>query len=378
MKLTKLILTSLPIIAAGLLSTACSSNDEPSGEDSKIELPAARMFILNEGSNTLNNAGISFYNPDGGEPTFIDDIFYLQNDMRLGDSGEDMLRSDNEIFVSVYGSNYLTKLNAACVETDRHLFSGDPMLQGGIRYIAAKDGYIYASFHGGIVAKINAKSLTVENTISNLGANLEGVAIAGDCLYVANSYLHSLDPATGYDTYQYFKDIFVIDLKSFSLKETLEVAQNPNDLLEANGKVFVISWDYYDQSYPLQMIDPADGNKVTTLGYATQMGAGNGILYLADSRSDYSNYPQVTTHTTFSSYNIKTGKFNSESFLKNAPKELETSSIYMITTDPSSHDIYIATTDYATSGEIYRFADDGTFITKFSSGGINPRKAVFF
>ena len=79
------------------------------------------------------------------------------------------------------------------------------------------------------------------------------------------------------------------------------------------------------------MIDPANNNKVSKLGYATDMAAGDDILYLVDSRTDYSNFPETTTTVnTFSSYNIKTGTMNTNSFLKDAPSELESTSIYMM------------------------------------------------
>lgn len=138
--------------------------------------------------------------------------------------------------------------------------------------------------------------------------------------------------------------------------------------------------DYSDESHVLQLIDPANNNKVSKLGYATDMAAGDDILYLVDSRTDYSNFPETTTTVnTFSSYNIKTGTMNTNSFLKDAPSELESTSIYMMRVNPNNGDIYIATTFYSTSnGNIYRFKKDGTFIEKFDCGGQNPKAAVFF
>ena len=95
----------------------------------------------------------------------------------------------------------------------------DKELSAGIRFIDAEDGYIYASFHGGVVAKINANTLKVEKKLTiEQGYNLEGVAISNNMLYVANSY-KQVD-----GKYIYLTDVFVIDLKNFTLKETLTVA----------------------------------------------------------------------------------------------------------------------------------------------------------
>lgn len=361
------------VLAVGFSAVACSDDDDApvvDSEVSKVALPRHRMFILNEGKFGLNNAGIGFYAPDNNMES-IDDIFYLQNDMRLGDTAQDMIEEDGKIYVAVYGSNYLARLNAACVEEARISFAGDTELGGGIRYIVAEDGYVYASFHGSMVAKINARTMQVEAKLRTPGSNLEGVAIVGDNLYVSNSYSQT---STGY---VYHEDVFVIDLKTFTLKETLLVSENPNDMTEEDDKVFVISNNYNRESYVLQLIDPAAGNSVKELGYATKMAAGDGVLYLVDSRTDYSAWPATSTVNTFYSYDIKTGRVINESFLKNAPAELLSSSIYMMAVDDETGDIYIGVTDYSRNGNMYRFRKDGTFVEKFDCGGLNPRTAVF-
>lgn len=375
MKVRSLLFSMLCMLALSVSLTSCSDDDDNSLNDdgSKVTLPqTARVYILNEGTSGQNNAGIEFYAPNK-DADIISDIFYKQNTARLGDTGQDMIKYQDNIYVSIYGSNYIAKLNAACVEQSRMTFTDDKDLAAGIRYMAAEDGYIYASLYGGTIAKINANTLKIEKKLTGLGNNLEGVTICNDKLYVANSY-KIVD-----SKYIYLTDVFVIDLDSFCLKETLTVAQNPNQLVEEEDKVFLISWDYSSESYVLQLIDPANNNKVSKLGYATNMAVGDNILYLVDSRTDYSNWPETATVNTFSSYNIKTGTMNSTSFLKNAPEELNNTSIYMMKVNPNNGDIYIATTFYSSSnGNVYRFKKDGTFIEKFDCGGQNPKAAVFF
>lgn len=375
MKTTQLWLAACAMMAFGALTTSCSDDDDPDWSDngSKVELPNDRMFILNAGSFGANNSNISLYDIKGN--TVIDDIFYKQNAQRLGDTGQDMIEYDDHIYVAVYGSNYIAKLNAAGVEEARVSFTADPELQGGVRYIDAEDGYLYASFHGGVVAKINTRNMTLDQKITNLGANLEGVAIENGKLYVANSYTQTKDPETGKNVYTYFDEMFVIDLRSFSLSETLTVATNPNQVAEEEDKIFVIGWgNYKDKGYEFQMIDPRQNNKVTTLATATNMTAGNDVVYLVNSVTDWSTY---TTTNTFFYYDIKAGRVVESSFLKNAPEELASASVYMMTVDDETGDIYIGTSDYTTNGELYRFKRDGSFVNKFDCGGINPCKAVF-
>ncbi len=381
MKFRSLWVSMCAMLLLGGGMTSCSDDDEVKWNDegSKVELSDSRMFILNEGTLKMNNALISFYNPGEGTPKFITDIFFDQNGQHLGDTAQDMIAYGDNIYVSVYGSNYLAKLNTAGVMEKSVNFATDKDLQGGIRYIAAEDGFIYASFYGGIVAKFDASTLELVSKLKIDGAaNIEGVAIENDCLYVANSYMKTVDPDTGKNKYVYLTDVFVIDLNGFKLKETLKVTQNPNMLVEEDDKLFVISNDYSDESYVLQLIDPARNNAVSKIGYATNMAAGDDVLYLVDSRTDYSVRPYVTTNT-FSSYDIKSGTLKNETFLKNAPAELATASVYMMTVSPYNGDIYIGVTNYSASdGEMYRFKSDGSFIEKFDCGGQNPRDAVFF
>lgn len=126
------------------------------------------------------------------------------------------------------------------------------------------------------------------------------------------------------------------------------------------------------------MIDPSNNDAVTVLATATSMTAGNGNVYFVNSETDYSNWPETSTNNTFFSYNIATSTLNQTSFLKDAPAELATSSIYSMDVDDEDGNIYIGVTFYSNSnGTIYRFQQDGTFVEKFDCGGQNPKKMVF-
>lgn len=375
-------LTSLLAIAAicSCSTTSCSDDDDNSWSDegSKVELPKTRMFILNEGMWNQNNAGIAFYAPND-DAQMIDDIFYRQNGIRLGDNGQALIEYDDALYVSVSGSKYIAKLNAAGVEEARVSFANDPDLKGGNRYLAADDGYVYVSFYGGWVAKFKASDLSLVAKVQTGGANLEGLTIEDDVLYVANSYEQTSDPTTGYSNFIYKTEVYTIDLRSFTQGKTVTVNQNPNQLTEAGDKVFLISWDYSEPSYVLQLIDPKAGNSVKKLGYATNMAADDerDILYLVDSRTDYSVYPYATTNT-FSSYDVRTGTLSQTSPLKNAPAELSTASVYSMAVDDRTGELYVMTTNYAASnGDVYRFDRSGNFVERFDCGGQGPKAAVF-
>ena len=67
----------------------------------------------------------------------------------------------------------------------------------------------------------------------------------------------------------------------------------------------------------------------------------------------YSNYTNPTA--SFFTYNIKTGKMDEASFLKDIPEKLKTSTIYMLEVNDNNGDFYIGTSEYTTNGTIYRF-----------------------
>lgn len=363
----------LCMLTVGSALTACSedNNEVPNDNGSQVQLPQHRALILNEGSMGMNNSGIACYAPDGSID-FIPDLYELQNGKSLGDTGQDIIEYDDYLYVAVNGSNYLAKLNEACVEQSRVSFVDDPDLEAGIRYIDAEDGYIYASFYGGVVAKINANSLQVEQKLTGLGGNLEGVAIVNDYLYVANSYTQDGS------NYTYHTEVLVIDLRTFQQTETLTVTQNPNKIVEVDDKVFLISWDYTQESYELQLIDPAQGNQVSRIGYATHVAGDDGVLYIIDSRIDYSNWPETAANNTYYTYNIATEETGLWYLTYDQADVLDTAVIYSLSIDDETGDIYIATTGHSNNnGDVYRFRADGRFVESFDCGGQNPNSIIF-
>ncbi len=139
-----------------------------------MELPRERVFILNEGAYEKNNAGITFFDPNGKVP-MIGALFYTQNDARLGDTGQDIIAYEDNLYVTVYGSQYITKLNAAGVEQARYSFTE---AQGAPRYIAADGGKIYVTLYSGNVARLDAQTLAFEGMVK-VGNNPDRIIIQG-------------------------------------------------------------------------------------------------------------------------------------------------------------------------------------------------------
>lgn len=360
MDFRKLFAGSLCTLALACTFTSCSDDDNDGFKDggSTVQLPNKRAFILNEGSYNGNNAGISFYAPNGNA-SFIDDIYKTQNGRSLGDTGQDIIEYDDYLYVTVYSSNLLVKLNSAGVKLDSIHFTAE---EGSPRFMTADDGKIYVTLYSGNVTKINAKTLKKEGMVK-VNNNPEGIV-------EEDGYVYALNGGWGSGN-----TMSVINTRTFTVDKTVTVSTNPEKILESEGRIFILSYggDYPNYTYPVEMYNPKTG-EVTKVANATNMAEDDGIIYLAYSDTDWSTY---TTTTTFSTYNVKTGVWNQTSFLKDAPAELATSSVYGMSVDSDNGDIYICTSSYDTKGDVYRFRKDGSFVAKFESGGVNPKKVVF-
>ena len=118
MKVRSLLVSMLCMLALSVSFASCSDDDDLLDDSgSTVALPQVRAFFLNAGTQGANNANIAFYAPNGGAD-FIGDIFQKQNKAKLGDLGQTMIEYNECMYVAVYGSNYLVKLNAAGVETE--------------------------------------------------------------------------------------------------------------------------------------------------------------------------------------------------------------------------------------------------------------------
>ncbi len=337
---------------AGLFALLLSScHDEKKGDP--ILSPNASVFILNEGSMSGNNASITLYDPAG--ETTVADIYRAQNGRQLGELAQNILAYDSELFVTVSGSRLICRLGNDGKEKGRLSMAphGDP------RYLAAKDGKLYVTVYGtpGRVFRLNAATLTIEDSVV-VGNNPENIVLSGSKLYVSNA------------AYGAGETISVIDVASFTVTQTVPVRKNPNDLLAHGPAVYVISWGENWDAFDLQQIDTSS-LAVRVITKANKMAAYRNKLYMAYSTTDWGS---GETTTTFSTYDPATDQIGSGNFITG--DALSNKTVYMLNIHPVSGQTYISTTDYETNGSVYVF-QDGQLTGSFTSGGINPTKAVF-
>lgn len=352
-------------LCAAAFASSCDDDDNTDPYRGSIDnLPQRRAFVLNQGSDGMNNAGLALYAPEA-DSMFCANIFRAQNGRELGDNGQDLITDGRHIYVSVSSSKYVAKLSLSGVEICRYAF-GDKV--GVPRSLVIDGNDLYVSVYGGYIFKLDAQTLTKKDSLATSGNNLEEMALCNGRLYAANSW--TMDGTA----YVYNTDLVVVDTKTFTQVASVEVAQNPNYLKVSDGKLFCLSFgNYYDKGYTLQMLDPESGAEPTVIGTATQFAVGGGRVLTANSVTDWSTY---ATTTTLAAYDPATGTTD-DAFFADVPEALAKASVYMMAVDPEAGDIYVATTDYYTDGTVYRFDADGRFAGSFGSCGLNPYKMIF-
>ena len=349
--------------------TSCGDDDEDKPEP-VIEPLENTVFILNEGSWKANNSTLDIYHPYAEPPVLEKDVFSAVNGEKIGDTGQDLIAYGGRLYLSVWGSNYLAKLDLQGKVIEKYQFKAD---EGQPRRLAFDDKYIYVSTYGGKVAKFDTTSIAAPVAFVEVGNNPEGIAVKGNYLIVCNSQQTGADGKSVPDN-----RISIVDLGTFTLAKhiTSDVYGNYQNVAVVKDSVYIT---YYTPSYSVEMLN-LDINKgtLTPTGAATKMiGTYEGELFCANVATVYDENFNATTNTSFFVRDVNTGKDKAILDLSAAP-ELATATVYLFDIDYTSHDLYIGTTDYKTNGTIYHFDKDGKLLDKFETSSISPSKAVIF
>ncbi len=348
-------------------STSCSDDDDdedpqhtPVNPDPSPDHPTDPVmygYILNEGSWNGNNSKIDILHADG---TLEKDVYATVNGEAVGDTGQDLLAYGGRLYLSVWGSNYIAKLDKNLKVVEKYSFTAD---EGQPRYLAVKDGFVYVSTYGGKVVKFDTTSIAAPKGFVEVGNNPEQIAVAGNYLVACNSQK------------DYVSDmrLSVVDLTTFTLKENIDTEYGNFQRVTAVGDSVYVTYLSPAYSNALLNLDLSTGT-VTPTGLATKMFAYDNRLYCASVVTVYDeNWMEQSTTTSFFVRDVKTGKDSDILDLTDTP-ELATAKVYLFDVNPSTGEIFVGTTDYSTPGVIYRFDKDGKFVSKFETSGLNPSK----
>ncbi|MDO5759903.1 MAG: hypothetical protein Q4Q06_02625 [Bacteroidota bacterium] len=251
MKTIKIFFTSLCLI---FCFTSCFKDAEEE-EYRQYDGEDYGLYVLCEGTGADNNSALSYY-------SFKDSLSILDYFKEgLGKNANDMIKVGEELYIVVTESACVWVLDKntgsqiARIEiTDEQGNNRKP------RHLTYYDGYIYVSCWDASVVKISKKTHLITEICSTLGRYPEGIAIANNKIYVANS--------GGLDYPNYDKTVSVIDVNSFSFEKKIEVGENPQTLKAYKNKIYVLSTGNYMVTPTLTVINNSEVEKQISMNIA--------------------------------------------------------------------------------------------------------------
>lgn len=315
------------------------------------------FFVLNSGKMNSNNATLDYYDPNTKE--LKSKVFSSINKRNLGDIANDMLIYGSKMYIAVSNSNTIeiTDLNAKSLKTiSPKDATGQPQSP---RYFTAYEGQVYVTLFDGHLAAIDTTSMTITRQVK-VGPNPYQVRAVNDKLYVANS--------GGYNTVQ-DSTLSVVDPVSFKEEKKIVVGLNPMYMgVDSDNEIYVVcGGNFANIKSSIQRVNLNLGTSTSI--YTNDnivMSLTNDKLYVINSQND-ANWQPI--NTKFSLYDTKADKTISDNFITDGTV---VNKPYSISTNPLTGEIYIGTSDYVNTGDVFIFSSEGKKLNQIAVSGINP------
>lgn len=328
---------------AAIVLASCQEKITPNPEPDEIITGA---YVLNNGKWGGNNANVSVFNVE--KKKFYKDVFGSVNQKGLGDLGQDILVNGEEVYIAVNGSQVVFVTDRDLRIKKSIVAEADGLVLSP-RYLCKGGDKIYVSYYEGYLGEISG-NYNVRTT--KVGPNPEGVGYADGKIYVANSggYLPDFD-----------NTVSVVDAASFKEEKKITVNTNPAAVKVCGSKVYVSSLGNYGGILPkVQLIE---NGKVSDLNYDSPSAiamSGETLFVLCGGYDE--------------NWNPLPGSVYAHDAKDNKPLRKFASGISKAYSIAATRDyLWIGSSDYVTEGDILVLSvADGSYVTKFSSGGLNP------
>ncbi len=325
------------------------------------------MFVLNEGNMGSNKCTLDFLDFRSG--FYTRNIYPERNPevvKELGDVGNDLQVYGNRLYAVINCSHYVEVMD---VRTAQHIGSVNVT---NCRYIVfAGDKAYVSSYAGPVQIDPNARpGKIVEFDVNTLqitrevvvGYQPEEMVIKDGLLYVANS--------GGYRFPNYDRTVSVVDLGTFEVVNTIDVAINLHRMkLAPDGLIYVSSrGNYYGTKSDVFVIDPEAQRVVARLGVAaSEMCIDGDELYLISVEWSYVSGKNEIRYTL---YDTRKREILPRNFITDGT-EKEISIPYGLGVNPETKEIFVSdATNYVTPGYLYCFSPEGKLKWKVRTGDI--------
>lgn len=369
------------ILSVGLM-TSCredaviyTSSEETVDPGSDEESNLLGFYLLNEGNMGMNRATIDFY--DFKEGVYHTDVFSEHNPSivkELGDVGNDIQIYGSKCYAVINCSNYIEVFDA---HTGVHI---KEIEVPNCRYMTFHDGKAYVSSYSGpvaidpnaelgFVAEIDTTNLELTRKVT-VGYQPDEILVANNKLYCANS--------GGYRVPNYDTTVSIVDLESFTVSKTLDVAINLHRLeLDHYGKLYVSSrGDHYTVNPNLYVIDTATATVEGALDIpVSDMTLSGDLLYYY---SVAFNYNTGLNTVSYGIYDTKKKEVVNDNIITDGTDK-DIMIPYGIAVNPVNKDIYITDAqNYVVTGYVYCYDKDGKQKWRVPAGNIPAHFAFLY
>lgn len=356
-----------PKIFVFLLLVGLVSCNDMQDVEKVITLPenqkTGKMLVLSEGLFNMNNSRLSYYNFETKE--LKTNYFKEKNKRGLGDTANDMIRYGSKIYIVVNVSSQVEVIDANTGYSVKQIpvFDEDDKARQP-RYLTGKYGKVYVTCFDGNLLRIDTVKLEIDGMVK-CGRNPEGLCIANEKIYVANS--------GGLDNPNYDNTVSVVDLNTFKEIKKIQVADNPYKIFaDSEGDVYVSSRGNYSTSQPYrfqridsyvdEVIQEFEGLNVLNFTIYNDIA----YMYSFDFNSD---------NNWIKTFDCLTEKVIDEKFITDNTKIEKP---YSIQVNPFDGNIYITnTSDFTMNGDVLCFNKDGELQFSIDNIGLNPNKIIF-
>ena len=362
----KYLLSIAVLMAATISFTSCDDDDDCPTCPTPATIVQNGVYVINEGSYYSQiNGTLDFLGYDVAKGTYsmTRNIFEDVNGRSLGGTPNDaLIVGDSVLCIAVADENRVEFVNTITKKASTAIKIEKP------RELAYESGsnYLYVSSFTGKVYKIDMTTRTIAGESEKVGANLEGIAVACNKLYVCNSC------SSDYTTY--YKNVVELNASTLAKNQDIEVVDDPVDVINAGSAIFILSMGIYDDKDKPATVQMLKDGQLSTIGNATMMAydAYNDQLYMI-------NAPYGGGDKEYKVYNLKNGQ--TTTFLTNP----DIFSPYSLAVNPVNGDVFISaqvesaeypgSASYNTDCKLYRYTSAGILLGTYDCG-VNPGTIV--
>lgn len=321
----------------------------------------AGMYVLNEGNMGSNKATLDYLDLDSGK--YFRNIFPSRNPnlvKELGDVGNDVKVYGDQLWIVINQSNKVEVADAQTAVSRGHIDIPN------CRYLSFNGKYAYVSSYVGkigeadvigAVYKVDTATLKIEGKCL-VGYQPEEMVVQDGKIYVANSGgYRGMNKALGYD-----RTVSVIDINSFKVVNTIDVAPNLFRIRnDKYGKLYVSSQgnrnDIDPNIYVIDNEKVVDALNIPSMTFDIH---GDSLVC----------FSKVKGETNFKVVDIRTNKVINNNFIT-FPTDYPIETPYALTIHPITGDIYVMdATNYVSSGKLYCFDRNGKYKWHTETGDI--------